>query len=390
MKVFQINSVCGVGSTGRIAVDLKHYLEQQGHECRIAYGRGFYNESGCVCFSSKKEFLLHTALSRVTDRQGFYSKKATKRLIRQIKTFSPDVIHLHNVHGYYLNLPLLFGFLAEYNRPVVWTLHDCWVFTGHCAHFDFIGCDKWLTGCNHCPQKAEYPASLLFDQSAKNYLQKKQLFTALNKVHFVTPSLWLANLARRSFLKDKDIRTIHNGVDLNIFHPTTGNFVAQNKLEGKKIVLGVTNIWNDRKGLSDFIKLSTLLPENYQIVLVGLTEEQQKNLPKNILGITRTENAQKLAEIYSAAYVFVNPTYEDNYPTTNLEALSCHTPVITYRTGGSPESVTENSGFVVEKGDINGLIDAINRIDTLTEFSTVETNLENVYKEYLKLYEEVK
>ena len=357
MKVFQINSVCGTGSTGRIALDLKHFLEQNGVACKVAYGRGFCEEENCVKISTQYAFLAHTALSRLTDRQGFYSKKATKRLIQEIEQFSPDIIHLHNIHGYYLNIQQLFEFLKHYGRPVVWTLHDCWAFTGHCAYYSYAACEKWKTGCKGCPQKKEYPASLLLDRSAKNYRQKKELFTAVPNLHLITPSEWLAGEVQNSFLGKCDIQVIPNGIDLNVFRPTEGNFKEKYGLTDKKIVLGVANIWERRKGLDDFIALSPLLPPDYKIVLVGLSEKQLSTLPQNIIGITRTDNVKQLAEIYTAAEVYVNPTYEDNYPTTNLEAIACGTPVITYQTGGSPESA--KVGKVVEQGDIKGLKAAI-------------------------------
>ena len=163
MKVFQINSVCGVGSTGRIVCDIKVRLEADDNKCQVAYGRGYYENPDCIKIESDLVFKAHVFFSRITDRQGFYSTSATKRLVRSIEHFKPDIIHLHNIHGYYLNYPLLMEFLAKYNKPVVWTLHDCWAFTGHCAHYMFVKCNKWQTHCEKCPQKKAYPSSLLLD-----------------------------------------------------------------------------------------------------------------------------------------------------------------------------------------------------------------------------------
>ncbi len=387
MKIFQINSVCGTGSTGRIALDLKHFAEQNGVECKIFYGRGFCSEPGCVKIADKADFYRHTALSRLTDRQGFYSKAPTRRLIKAILAEQPDVIHLHNIHGYYLNLPLLFSFLKEYRKPVVWTLHDCWAFTGHCAYFSYAGCNKWQTGCGNCPQKGAYPASKLADSSAKNFAQKKRLFTSLEQVTLVTPSNWLANLTRQSFLKKYPVKVVPNGIDLNAFCPTTGNFVGSLGLCNKKIVLGVANIWEPRKGLPDFLKLADLLPSNYQIVLVGLNAAQCRALPPNVTGVTRTNNVRQLAELYTAAEVYVNLTYEDNYPTTNLEAIACGTPVITYNTGGSPEGVAPGCGTVVSQGDVQAVSACIlNNKYNLESFDIQNISKEKCFDEYYKLY----
>lgn len=360
MKIFQINTVCGIGSTGRIAVDISHVLEKAGHESCIAYGRGGApKDVESYRIDSPWEVYAHAFFSRLTDRQGLYSTAATKRLIQKIKEYNPDIIHLHNIHGYYLNYDALFRFLSAYNKPVVWTLHDCWPFTGHCAYFDFVHCDKWKEGCYHCPQKSSYPASCFLDRSRKNYDLKKALFTKVEKLCIVTPSHWLAGLVKESFLGKYPVKVIHNGIDLHIFKPTSSNFRRENGLEGYKIILGVASPWTPRKGLSDFIKLSKMMDDHTRIVLVGLSDRQIKKLPPHIIGIKRTNNPQELAGLYTTADVFFNPTYEDNYPTTNLESLACGTPVVTYNTGGSPESVGEN-GAVVDKGDIEASWDSIN------------------------------
>lgn len=360
MKIFQINTVCGIGSTGRIAVDISHVLEKAGHESCIAYGRGGApKDVESYRIDSPWEVYAHAFFSRLTDRQGLYSTAATKRLIQKIKEYNPDIIHLHNIHGYYLNYDVLFRFLSAYNKPVVWTLHDCWPFTGHCAYFDFVHCDKWKEGCYRCPQKSSYPASCFLDRSRKNYDLKKALFTKVEKLCIVTPSHWLAGLVKESFLGKYPVKVIHNGIDLHIFKPTSSNFRRENGLEGYKIILGVASPWTPRKGLSDFIKLSKMMDDHTRIVLVGLSDRQIKKLPPHIIGIKRTNNPQELAGLYTTADVFFNPTYEDNYPTTNLEAIACGTPVITYDTGGSPESVGEN-GAVVDKGDIEASWDSIN------------------------------
>lgn len=387
MKIFQINSTCGYGSTGRIAVDILKEVEKNGGEGIIAYGRNTAPDGvNSYKITTETDVKIHGVLSRITDRQGFYSTSATKKLIEKIKEYNPDIIHLHNVHGYYLNIKTLFEFLKEYNKPIVWTLHDCWAFTGHCAYFSFYGCEKWKTECNNCPLKKDYPSSLVLDNSKKNFNEKKELFTSLDNVTLVTPSVWLADLVKESFLQKFSVKVINNGIDLKKFKPTKSDFREENGLENKQIILGVASVWEERKGLKDFIELSKKLTENQQIVLVGLNDSQIADLPKNIIGIKRTNSVDELAQLYSVADVFVNTTYEDNYPTTNLEAISCGTPVITYRTGGSPESVVEGNGFVVEKGDIPAVIEALKKVDGCKTETRDKFDASLKYKEYVDLY----
>ena len=337
-----INSVCGIRSTGRICTDIASELEAQGHQVKIAYGRENVPEQFqryAVRIGNDLDMRLHGVKARLLDASGFGSKSATKRFIKWVKDYDPDVIHLHNIHGYYINIEILFNYLKNSGKPVVWTLHDCWAFTGHCAYFDFAGCEKWKTGCYGCPQKKSYPSSILIDRSKKNHIQKRRLFTTLSNMTVVTPSQWLAGLVKKSYLGKYNIRVINNGIDTEVFKPTSGDFRQKYNIGSKKIILGVAGVWDRRKGFEDFYKLSSILEDSYQIVLVGLNEKQISALPKNIIGISSTESASELAEIYTAADVFVNPTLEDNYPTVNLEAQACGTPVITYNTGGSPESV---------------------------------------------------
>ena len=390
MKVFQINSTCGFGSTGRIAVDILKEVEKNGGEGIIAYGRNSAPENvNSYRIGSDLQVKIHGVLSRITDRQGFFGTSATKKLIEKIKDYNPDIIHLHNIHGYYLNVAVLLEFLKEYNKPIVWTLHDCWAFTGHCAYFSFHGCEKWKTECNNCPLKKDYPTSLVMDKSKKNYKQKKEFFTKPENITFVTPSEWLKDLTEKSFLGKYPVKVINNGIDLAKFKPTESDFREKNNLQDKFIILGVASVWEERKGLKDFIKLNEMLSENEKIVLVGLDDNQLATLPESIVGIKRTNSIEELAEIYSAADVFVNPTYEDNYPTTNLEAISCGTPVVTYITGGSPESVFEGNGFSVPQGDVKGVYDAIQKVDGCKTPTKDFFDASKRYKEYVDLYKEI-
>lgn len=392
MKVFQINSVCGIGSTGRIVCDIKQTLEANDDKCQIAYGRGFYNDPDCLKIESDLVFKAHVFFSRITDRQGFYSTSATKRLVRSIEHFEPDIIHLHNIHGYYLDIRVLFEFLKNYGKPVVWTLHDCWAFTGHCAYFDYADCNKWKTGCGQCPQKSAYPASFLLDDSKKSFQEKKRLFTSVPNMNIVTPSDWLNNLVKESFLGEIPVTTINNGIDLSVFRPVETKFKEKNNLRGKKLVLGIANVWEKRKGLDDFIALSKILSDDAKIVLVGLSEKQISSLPSNIMGITRTANINELVELYSAADVFVNPTKEDNFPTVNIEAIACGTPVVTYNTGGSGEMLNEKCGIVVPTGDINALAQAIENINLKSEDCVsyaINFEKNKQYNIYMELYKNI-
>lgn len=356
VNLLQINSVCGIGSTGRIATDIHALAVSRGHCSTVAFGRGpAKNCDRILPIGSRSDVLAHGLWTRLFDAHGFGSRKATRNFLAAVDDLNPDIIHLHNIHGYYLHVGLLFDYLKRAGKPVVWTLHDCWPFTGHCAYFDFIGCERWKTECHHCPLKSEYPASLLLDCSRNNYRRKRHLFKGVENLILVTPSLWLADLVKASFLGDYPVTTINNGIDLNTFRALPGRFRQDRGLDGKFIILGVASNWAARKGYSHFLELSKNLKSDERIIMVGVTQEQQSKLPTNILGITRTNNAVELAEIYANSDVFVNPTLEDNFPTTNLEALACGTPVITYASGGSPECLDERTGFVVARGDLTAL-----------------------------------
>ncbi len=354
MKILMINSVCGIRSTGRICTDLAESLEALGHECKIAYGRERVPEKHqkyAIRIGTDLSVKLHGIKARLFDAAGFGSAHATRKFIKWVKKYDPDVIHLHNLHGYYINLPLLFNYLKTSGKPVLWTLHDCWAFTGHCCNL--TDCDKWRKECFACPKYASYPKSVI-DRSRHNFKEKKKLFSSLEHTTLVTPSAWLADLTKKSYLGKYPVKVINNGIDTSVFKPTQSDFREKHGLEGKKIVLGVASAWSKNKGLYDFVKLSDMLDDTHKIVLVGLTEEQKSTLPAKILGITRTNSPLELAEIYTAADVFVNLTYNDNYPTVNLEAQACGTPVITYRTGGSVESV--ETANIIPQGDLATLL----------------------------------
>lgn len=390
MKILMINSVCGYGSTGKIVADLAHEIEKKGDECWIAYGRGDApSDLHTYRIGDDLGVYMHGVLSRITDKHGFYSKYATKMFIRWMKQYNPDVIHLHNLHGYYINIELLFQALKELDKPVIWTLHDCWAFTGHCAHFDFCGCNKWKTQCERCVQKREYPTSFVMDNSRENYIRKKNVIGQIDKLEVVTPSDWLKRLVKQSFLKRYPVQVVKNGIDLNVFHPVRDMNIKQRYgLQDKKIILGVASTWSKRKGIQDFEKLADMIDDTYHIVLIGTINVKETISKPNVTLIDRTENREQLAAWYTEADIFFNPTYEDNYPTVNLEAQGCGTPVITYNTGGSPEGIIAGGGSVIEQADLDAFVEKLKQIEEMqpVKIGCGEMSKEKMLECYMEIY----
>ena len=405
-KLLQINPVIREStSTGRIMREIGDLAISSGWDSYIVFsrardGRGKGLRSRPVPVGCKLDLLLHFLATRLFDAHGLASKFATKRFIHEIRRIDPDVIQIHNIHGYFLNYNILFRYLKESLKPVVWTVHDCWLFTGHCYHYAAAGCSKWKTGCGQCPQKKSFPKSILFDRSRKNYEDKKNAFTSLgDRLTIVTVSDWMRLQMQESFLKGSRFKVINNGIDLDVFKPST---MVESPIgiqaDGKKIILGVTSIWLKEKGLDDFIRLAAKLDDDKVVVLIGkMTHEQKESLPDSVITLERTDNTSILAAMYSSALALVNPTWQDNYPTVNMEAAACGTPVITYRTGGSPESVEDGrTGFVVNQGDTDGIIAAIRKIESTDReewrercrtFAVKRFNKKDRYKDYIDLYE---
>ena len=397
-KLLQINPVVRLNtSTGRIMKEIGEIAQAAGWESYIAYSGARdgvpQHSSHLVPVGNKLDLALHAVATRLFDAHGLVSRRATKQLIRRIREIDPDVIHIHNVHGYWLNYPLLCQYLRESGKPVIWTVHDCWLYTGHCYYYSAARCDKWQTGCGHCPQKRAFPASWIFDRSARNWRDKQRAFGSLERLTIVPVSDWIRQEMSRSFLADKPFQVIHNGIDLDVFHPAgTGA-----ERPAGTVILGVATLWLEEKGVRDFVELAGRLREGEHLVLVGhMSEVQRAAFPAGVEFIERTENVAKLAALYARATAFVNPTWQDNYPTVNLEAIACGTPVVTYRTGGSVEAVAEGTGFVVEQGDVQGLLDRVRelaaedrqavaarcRAQALQHFSKQER-----YQDYIRLYE---
>lgn len=362
MRILLINAVCGTGSTGKICGAIAQEYEKQGHTAKIAYGRDDVVpeqfQKYAVHIGSDLDVKLHGVYTRLTDRHGFGSKAATKRFLLWAEEYDPDVLWLHNIHGYYINIELLFKWIkSRPNMEVKWTLHDCWAFTGHCSHFSFAGCDKWKSGCHNCPQKGEYPATLL-DNSKWNYNKKKELFVGIPNMMVIVPSRWLADLVKESFLKEYPVEVRYNTINTEIFKPTTSDFRERYDMQGKKIILGVASTWTDRKGLPDFVKLAGMLDDSYRIVLVGLTADQAKQMPTNIIAIPRTNSQQELAQIYTAADVHLVPSKEETFGMTILEADRCGTRSVVLK-GTACEEVALLVHGVAVADDVEEMVKAV-------------------------------
>jgi len=366
MKVVQINSVCGRGSTGKICVAVSELLSKKGVENYILYSRWISDYPLSTKYEDDHYAKWQALREKLFGTFGFEAKSATCNLIRYLDEIKPDIVHLHVLHSHDCNLTMLFDYLRKEHIKVFWTFHDCWAITGYCPHFDMLNCDKWKSECNHCPDWKRF--SWFFDRSKEIYRRKRAMVEGLD-LTIITPSEWLAGVVKESFMKDVPVKVINNGIDLNIFKPVNRADIKLDKLRNKygftdkKIILGVADVWSARKGLPDFIKLREKLDGSFIIVLVGVSRAILETLPKGVVGIEKTQNQQELAYIYAVADVFANLTYEDTYPTTNLEAMACGTPVITYRTGGSPETITEETGWIVEKGNIEEIAKLLVTID---------------------------
>lgn len=405
-KLLQINPVLRVStSTGRIMQEIGELAMRNGWESYIAYSRGRDGIKPCtsklVPVGHRWSVAWHGVKTRLLDAHGLASSGATRQFIKRMEQIKPDVIHIHNIHGYFLNFRILFDYLSKCDIPVVWTVHDCWLYTGHCYYYSYIGCDRWQTGCHDCPQRGLFPTSLWHDRSEKNYEDKRKAFTSMPKdrLVMVPVSQWICDEMQQSFFRGYDFRVIHNGINTEAFQVYDAMEIRKKYgLGNKHVLLGVASIWSKEKGLDDFIQMAGLLQEDEIIVLVGIKPEESKRLPNKIVGIARTENIRQLAELYAAADAFINPTWQDNYPTVNMEAIACGTPVVTYRTGGSVEAVTEETGFVVEQGNWQGLLEAARLVEQrgktyyqhrCREYALANFRKEDRYADYIRLYDEL-
>lgn len=395
--IVQINTTLNCSSTGRIAEQIAFLAEKNGYDCYIAHGGRYIRESRIesIQISSKWDNYIHAILGEFFGLHGLGSFFPTLRFIRKLEKIRPDIVHLHNVHGYYLNYKLLFQYLGKAKTPVVWTLHDCWTMTGHCTHFDKIGCDRWKTECKKCPLlKAQYK-SRIFDTSSFHYRLKKHWFTYPANMTIVPVSNWLGTIVKQSFLNNAKVTVIQNGIDLAVFHPQRNELRQKLNIPSDKIILlGVASDWGPEKGLLEFEKLSK--NERFQVILLGLSKKQISTLPKSIIAKERTANQQELVDYYNISTVLVNPTYNDTFPTVNIEALACGTPVVTYRTGGSPEIISPDTGYAVNRGDYDALVEAIELViergkavysEACIKRAQELYNKDDRFMDYIKLYD---
>lgn len=396
-KLLQINPVIKENtSTGKIMRTLGELAQAAGWESYVAYSRARDgvppHSSLLVPVGNKADLLLHWVATRLFDAHGLASRLATRRFVARLRELNPDVIHIHNIHGYFLNYKILSRALAQMGKPVVWTVHDCWLYTGHCYHYASAGCERWKTGCHHCPQKKAFPASRLLDRSRRNWEDKKKAFCSIPGLTLVTVSRWMKGEIARSFLGGVRCEVIHNGIDLDTFRPSPS---AETALAYGTYYLAVASIWLPEKGLQDLEKLSSVLDADERLVVVGKRPSRHR-FPRNVVCLERTADAAALAALYTEAVALVNPTWQDNYPTVNMEAIACGTPVVSYRTGGSPESITPQTGRVVEQGDVEGLAEALHAIrrqgkehfsEACRSYALAHFRAQDRFNDYIQLYE---
>lgn len=397
MKLVEINAV-HYGSTGKIMLHIANWIRENGGESyTFSEFRNVTPPVSHKYFGSTFENLLHRAYSVFTGISGTGSSFGTRQLLRQLNEIKPDILHLHNLHGWYINLPMLFAYIKKNHIKAVWTLHDCWAFTAQCSYFTIEKCEKWKTGCYSCPRYRIYPYTFV-DRTKAMWNLKKEWFSGVEDLTIVTPSQWLGDLVKQSFLKEYPVRVIYNGIDPNVFCPRNSDFREKYSIPANKaILLGVAFGWRNQKGLDVFIDLAKSLDRaQYQIVLVGTDDKVDKLLPDNVISIHKTHDQQELAEIYTAADLFVNPTREEVLGMVNIEALACGTPVVTFRTGGSSEIPDEHSGSVVPYNDTEALRKEIIRICSEHPYTKVACikrsgafHYRQKYEEYIQLYQDV-
>lgn len=399
MRVAHINVISEL-STGRIALGICESLQQSGHAALLCHSRGGIPEAvPSYRIGSRLDTMVHSGLARIFDCAGFLSRRATKALVRQLRLYKPDIVHLHNLHGYYLNLPILMDYLKDADVPVVWTLHDCWPFTGHCAHYSMARCERFRTGCHHCPNKKQYPASWLLDRSRQNWLKKRGMILALRNLTLVAPSAWLAGEVQKSFLGGVPVRVLPSGIDLAAFRPVDENdaeaVIARYGLgrQGDKpIILSVASAWRAAKGINDLMDLRERLKGEAVIAIVGLTARQMEYLPQGMIGVPMVYGTDTLRALYSAADIYISLSYEESQGLTLIEALACGTQVICYNQTALPEIVTQDTGLVVPAGDIEAAADACRKL--LDEPNAPEAcraralafDRDTQFAEYVRLY----
>lgn len=391
-----INVALNTGSTGKIVEGIGSLALAEGWNVVVAHGARYKNKSNLrnIQVSSKIGEYLHYFESSIFDAQGLGSRVENKKFLKELDRIKPDIVHIHNIHGCFLNYPLLFRYLKVRNIPVVWTLHDCWAMTGHCVHFERTKCDKWKSLCEKCPQIRDFPRSYLFDMSKRNFMLKRELLSQLDNLHITTVSRWLADVAKESYLKSSPIHVIPNGIQTSQFQSTSSDIKEQLKIKGKRMLLAVASGFGERKGLYDYCRLSEMLPDKYKLVLVGVSAEDRKHLPSNIIALSKTNSQLDLVKLYSAADVLLSLSYEETFGLTILEAMSCGTPAVVYANTAQPELISSNTGAVIPNGDIDAVVTAVENICSqgkdLYSYNckSFAENYEQskIYRDYINLY----
>lgn len=398
INIVEINST-NYASTGNIMNNIAFNIDSDDYKvytaCKNSKESRKHLKDNQILFGIPFERVLTSYLTHITGLRDHFNYLGTYLFIKKLKKINPNLIHLHVLHDDFINIKMLFKYIKTNNIPVIWTFHDCSAMTGQCPYFDMVNCDKWIDGCYDCPQIHGDVDSLFFDTSKYIWIYRKKIFTSLNDLTIVTPSKWLSSLVKKSFFRYYDVKVINNGINLSTFKYRDNSFKKDYSIDNKYLVLGIANVWSKRKGLDVFVELAKGLPNNYQIVLVGTNDEIDKVLPSNIISIHRTYNQEELVNIYSSADVFVNPTREENFPTVNIESLACGTPVITFKTGGSPEILDKTCGIVVEKDDIESMKKSIIKVceekpfnieDCIKRSKLYDCNTK--FKEYIELYKD--
>lgn len=395
MKILFIDVNCKISSTGKIVYDLFTECRKEGHEAAICYGRGTkIDEQNILKFGLDIETYFHAFMTRLTGLTGCYSFFSTRRLLKFMEEFKPDVVHIHELHAYFVNLFPVTDYLKKKNIKTVWTFHCEFMYTGKCGYA--YECEKWKTECGRCPKLRDYPSSMIFDFTKRMYRDKQKLFKDFNNLTIVSPSQWLADRIKQSFLSDKRINVIHNGIDIrNVFYPRQFDHLkVKHNIKDEKIVLAVApDLMSERKGGRHILDLAKRMKnENVKFILIGV-EDLDKNFNDNVIALERIGNQQELAEYYSMANVFIICSLKETFSQTCAESLCCGTPVVGFESG-APETVFDKLyATFVPYCDLDSLQEAAQNILNGKNISNECANYgkdafskDKMYEEYMNLY----
>lgn len=400
MRVVQINAVCDVGSTGRICRELNDAIIEYGYRGVILYGNGTSEYEFSQKVSSDFSVKVHALMARLFGKNSAYSPGSTLKILNFLRTYKPDVVHLHNLHGNYVNIKPLLRFLAKENIPTVLTLHDCWFFTGKCVYYTIVDCENWKKGCQHCPKLRGDIPSWFFDRTGEMWQEKKRLFAAIPRLAVIGVSDWITNEAKQSFLKDAVIlKRIYNWIDLSIFYPRGKEFAGAFGIsEDKYSILCIGAGWGEKHYKTKYLlELAQMLPENYEIILAGMVPFADQ-LPENIKAVGYISSTEDLAKLYSACDVYVHLSREDTFGKVIAEAIACGTPAVVFDSTACPEIVGEGCGQVVPTGDLEAVLCAVISIAeqdktvrerTCVTYAGAQFSKNKLIEETVQLYQEL-